>query len=728
VTVQQQTIYNVSLGNGVTSQFFYQFRILAAADLLVYVGGVLKTLNVDYTVAGVGADNGGSITMLTGAPGVGVRVALTRKMRRERLTDYQQQGDFNTPVVNPDFDRAIMIAQEIDAQLGRTLLLPVDELDALATLPPKAIRSGKYIAFDANGQPAASAGTGNDSALRTDLANGLTGPGSDLVAIKRTAAEIAAAVVPVNYSYPPGNALRYGADPSGVLNSTTALANSVLQSYQATGAAPYWPAGTYLVSNITLTGPTHIRTDGYATKLKQIGGFLDLIVLYMQSATNVWIEPISIIGDMTDAGEFHHAVGIGSTCSHIRIDGVRGTNIRGDVLNIAGTAGAGSVFDVQVGPIDGTNVYRNVLSITGGQGIEIDSVQGTQVGYRLFDIEPNAGSQTPSDIRIKYVRGATINFAGASLAGGVGSVIIDFVDLDNNLLANSTPGYPSFPTAAGNIAIVHGDTQSLRIGYLKARNYQERLFNSSGLNHINCSVVIDAIDVANCNTTEAVFKTLFNIDAFVQLEVKNGPVVLAAIDRYIVKGAAGAPFKLVNLAVSGGCVAATGSRCEFDRLAVNANGVNGNLFAAINLSDFRNCTFTNDGAATLQNLCSDNVWRECAGAPLALNTAGGTHVFIKTTWNGNLYHANTLEAVVAFNPGNMAAGARVKTTVAVNGAVLGDFALASFIDTPANADDVEIKARVTAANTVTVILTNTGAGAAAFGNNSLRATVLKKQT
>jgi Pectate lyase superfamily protein len=157
------------IGNGVTTVFPFQFKILSVGDLAVFVAGVLKILNVDYTVSGVGADAGGSVTFTTPLAG-GASVSIVRSMRRERLTDYQNQGDFLSGTVNPDFDRAIQLLRDMDAQVGRSIRTPADEVATIPTLPSKADRNDKYIAFDANGQPIASVGTGNDTALRTDLA------------------------------------------------------------------------------------------------------------------------------------------------------------------------------------------------------------------------------------------------------------------------------------------------------------------------------------------------------------------------------------------------------------------------------------------------------------------------------------------------------------------------------------------------------------------------------
>jgi hypothetical protein len=247
VTVQQQTPFNSYTGNGVTTVFPYQFKILAAADLTVYAAGILKVLNVDYTVTGVGVDVGGSVTFISGAPAAGAKVAIVRAGKRQRLTDYQQQGDFNTPTVNPDFDNAILLIQDLGAQLGRTLTLPADELDTLPSLPAKAVRSGKYIAFDANGLPISSAGTGNDAALRTDLASTLSGAdGARLVGFKRTETGAAGATVAAILAGCLLTPQMFGAVGDGAADDTTAIKNAFAASV-ASGVGLFLPAATYRV-------------------------------------------------------------------------------------------------------------------------------------------------------------------------------------------------------------------------------------------------------------------------------------------------------------------------------------------------------------------------------------------------------------------------------------------------------------------------------------------------
>jgi hypothetical protein len=94
-----------------SSLFVYAFQVLQAADLVVAVDGVVKTQGVDYTLTGVGAQAGGTVTYLS-ALTIGQIVTLYRSTALARSTDYQNNGDFLSATVNADFDRLWMALQE----------------------------------------------------------------------------------------------------------------------------------------------------------------------------------------------------------------------------------------------------------------------------------------------------------------------------------------------------------------------------------------------------------------------------------------------------------------------------------------------------------------------------------------------------------------------------------------------------------------------------------------
>lgn len=106
-------------GNAVTTVFAYDFRILATADLNVTVDGVTKTLTTDYSVSGVGDSGGGNVTFVV-APANGAAIVLQRNASYDRTgVDYQRGGAFDEETVDKDFDRAVMLIQQIKAILDR---------------------------------------------------------------------------------------------------------------------------------------------------------------------------------------------------------------------------------------------------------------------------------------------------------------------------------------------------------------------------------------------------------------------------------------------------------------------------------------------------------------------------------------------------------------------------------------------------------------------------------
>ena len=81
----------IHVGNAVTTVFAYGFKIFAASELLVKVDGVTQTLNTDYTVSGVGAEGGGSVTFTT-APDDQAVITIERNLPYTRSEDYQRAG------------------------------------------------------------------------------------------------------------------------------------------------------------------------------------------------------------------------------------------------------------------------------------------------------------------------------------------------------------------------------------------------------------------------------------------------------------------------------------------------------------------------------------------------------------------------------------------------------------------------------------------------------------
>lgn len=144
------------VGDGTQCQFFFPFPIFLEKNLEVYLGNILQTSG--FVVSGVGETDGGSVTFLT-APAAGTLVTLRRYLALQRLTDFQDSGQFRAKVLNDELDYLTATVQQLEADAARTIRLNETDSDSPLTLPNTAERVGHTIVFDENGalttQPAA---------------------------------------------------------------------------------------------------------------------------------------------------------------------------------------------------------------------------------------------------------------------------------------------------------------------------------------------------------------------------------------------------------------------------------------------------------------------------------------------------------------------------------------------------------------------------------------------
>jgi len=152
--------------------------VFAAADLNVVrlntSTGVETSLVLgsDYTVALNGNQNtnpGGTVNLTVAASATST-VTITSDIANLQPTDLTNQGGFYPEVITDSLDRATIQIQQMSEDVGRSLKGPISDGNLNMELPTAAVRASKYLAFDANGVPIPSAGSGTDTALRTDLA------------------------------------------------------------------------------------------------------------------------------------------------------------------------------------------------------------------------------------------------------------------------------------------------------------------------------------------------------------------------------------------------------------------------------------------------------------------------------------------------------------------------------------------------------------------------------
>lgn len=129
MTLASATNRNDYVGNGSTSVYSYTFRIISKSHLLVTTRNTSDvettlTVDVDYTVSGVGETSGGSITLTAGNLASGYAITIRRNVSLVQGTDIRNQGDYYPETHEDEFDYLTMIDQQQQDEVNRSVKLP----------------------------------------------------------------------------------------------------------------------------------------------------------------------------------------------------------------------------------------------------------------------------------------------------------------------------------------------------------------------------------------------------------------------------------------------------------------------------------------------------------------------------------------------------------------------------------------------------------------------------
>lgn len=295
----QQTIFNY-IGNGVATVYAFSCRVLDSGDLKVTVDGIAKANGVDYSLIGVGADNGGSVVFVT-PPANLAAVRIFRSTQLERETDYQTAGDFRAKTVNDDFDRPYMLVQDLVAgavEIGNTLRVPAG--DGLLALPAALSRAGFYLGFDGSGQPTLmlpAAGTAGALAATLAATSGSSTVGftrSETGAQARTLLDKLRDTVSA-FDFMTSAQIADVRAGTGLISVTAAL-----QAAINTGKTVMCPNGTYLLTDVLTmsTAGQVLRGEGkYTTVFKVTSASFNMSAAAVINMTSG--EPGAVVRDLT---------------------------------------------------------------------------------------------------------------------------------------------------------------------------------------------------------------------------------------------------------------------------------------------------------------------------------------------------------------------------------------------------------------------------------------------
>jgi len=168
--VTRRVVFTGSAGVG---PYAFSFEILDQNDVAVYFNATKLTLTTDFTVT-INANGTGSVTLVVNVggnvpatPTGSDQVIIVGARDIERVTDFVTAGDLLASSLNEQLDALTIFDQQVAEENKRGMRAPVYDPALVEdggvvdmTLPAKADRAGKFLAFDTNGNPVASSDVG----------------------------------------------------------------------------------------------------------------------------------------------------------------------------------------------------------------------------------------------------------------------------------------------------------------------------------------------------------------------------------------------------------------------------------------------------------------------------------------------------------------------------------------------------------------------------------------
>jgi hypothetical protein len=441
-----------ALGNGSTTSFPFTFKVFDTSDLRVVFTAddgseTDLTLDSHYTVV-LNADQdvspGGTVTYpITGAAlAASETLVIESAIPSTQGTDFGNAGRFFPQTHEAAFDRAVALVQQVEDKVGRALVVSVNDTDMPSTLPAAADRANTFLAFDADGNPIASAGTGADAGLRADLA---APAGAGLVGmllagtgayIRTVQSKLAEGVVSITDFIDP--ALSVSSIDCGV------RANLGFDYLASLGGGrmlvPWKPGGVRFRHDTTITIPNHCELVGYGMTDPSGGDGSQ----FRYQGTGAAFELRDGIGGLD------RARGIGIMNIGVGLDAVGATGFRLQSARYLWMQGCAVDMDddFQTGfHLKGERVVTTATGNIGEFTLVVASAAGLAVGMPVFNKAGTIGTGAV----ITLIVGTTVTVSVAHTAAITGNVGFGFggvFDCTFVRLHSYAPGPPSSATNA----------------------------------------------------------------------------------------------------------------------------------------------------------------------------------------------------------------------------------------------------------------------------------------
>lgn len=172
------------VSDGVTTQYNFPFVIQQNSDIAVYANNPTQPvdpsqqkleLNTDYTVTIFSGDTYGGYITLTNPITLGWYLTLASDVELSITTDYSDARNFNGANLDTDFQRLVLMCQELNSNITRCIQFKVNSYLPTATSQPliDSLPEGYIIIGGPNGTITSTLLETNDnwSTLRSELAS-----------------------------------------------------------------------------------------------------------------------------------------------------------------------------------------------------------------------------------------------------------------------------------------------------------------------------------------------------------------------------------------------------------------------------------------------------------------------------------------------------------------------------------------------------------------------------
>ena len=161
---------NIGLG-----PFAFVFNVLVESDIRVLKNNTVLTINTEYTVS-LNVDGTGSVTLTDSGNGTALIAADILTIIGGRLlartSDYVQGGNLFAGALNEDFDSIVIMMQQLDEKVSRTMRIDAGDVGENLLLPSKASRLNRVLQFNAStGDPEAGPTASDVANAQTNAAN-----------------------------------------------------------------------------------------------------------------------------------------------------------------------------------------------------------------------------------------------------------------------------------------------------------------------------------------------------------------------------------------------------------------------------------------------------------------------------------------------------------------------------------------------------------------------------